>query len=225
MSARDQLLHLEDAIGEPLDTPLALVNTALPPNAQTLPTRSEAVGIAFAHEPKVLMAEQDVEKARASIRVAEDAYIPSITALAHDSYQDGIALFFHNYGIFEGSVHYDLFDGGTRRANVRDARASLSKAELALSEQKDQTRIAVESSYDQLELGTRALDIAQQVTKARIEEVRVAEVQFQQGEILPSQRANAQADLADAEASALQAALNLDLARNQIREILGQIAN
>ena len=24
----------------------------------------------------------------------------------------------HNYGIFQGRVQYDLFDGGTKRANV-----------------------------------------------------------------------------------------------------------
>ena len=224
ISERDQLFQLKDVIGESLDSPLLLIDTQrLPDPAQALPERGEAFRIALAREPKVQMAQREVDKAHAAVRVAEDAYIPSITASAHHSYQSGIALLVRNYGVFEGRLNYDLFDGGTRRANVRDARSALAKAELALAEQRDATRIAVEDSYDRLELGTRAQDIAQQVVKARAEQVRVAEAQFQQGEILQSKRDTARADLADADASALQASLDVDLARNQIREVLGQI--
>ena len=224
ISERDQLFQLRDVIGESLDTPLLLVDTQrLPDPAQALPARGEAVGIALAREPKVQMAQRDVEKAHAAVRLAEDAYIPSVTASAHQSYQSGIALLVRNYGVFEGRLNYDLFDGGTRRANVRDARSALAKAELALAEQRDATRITVEDSYDRLQLSTGAQDIAQQVVKARMEQVRVADAQFQQGEILQSRLDTVHADLADAEVSALQASLEADLARNQIREVLGQI--
>ena len=220
----DELIQLNTLLSLPVDTPL---NPQLPPappeGTSALPGRAEALNLALAHEPRVLEAEQEVEKARAGLRSAKDAYIPSITATAHESYQSGVAFFVHNYGVFSGQVSIDLFDGGRRHAQVRDARGGLDKAQLALDEQREQTSAGVEVTYDQVDEAEADLVAKRLSSSAASESEREALSRFRNGEILPSERDAAVAAHAAAQASLLEAQLNLALARVQVQRVLGQI--
>ena len=148
LQTRDTLLSLNDLLGLPPQTVLTL-QIPSPPEAsfEGLPTREAAVREALEHDPKVHMAEQEVAKAEAGVKIADYSYIPDVTALAHESYQSGIAFFDHNYGVFEGQVSINLFDGGKRRAKVRDAKSSLAKAQLTLDEQREERRRGYTERY------------------------------------------------------------------------------
>ncbi len=221
---RDELTQLNTLLSLPVDTALDPQLPPAPPEGTSgLPGRAEALNIALAHEPRLLEAKQEVEKARAGVRLAEDAYIPSITATAHESYQSGVAFFVHNYGIFSGQVSIDLFDGGKRQAQIRDARALLSKAQLALDEQREQTSAAVEVTYDQVDEAQADLIAKQLNSSAASESERETLSRFRNGEILPSERDAAVAARAAAHASLLEAQLNLELARVQVQRVLGEI--
>ena len=221
---RAERIQLNTLLALPVDTAL---DPKLPPQIQAglqpLPSRSDALTLALAHEPHVLQAAAEVEKARAGVRSAEDAYIPSITATAHESYQSGVAFFVHNYGIFSGQVSIDVFDGGKRRAEVQAAKALLAKAQLALDEQREQTSASVEVTYDQVDEAQSELQSKRLADVAAADAERIADAQFRNGEILPSQRDQAIASHASSQASVLEAELDLLLARVQVQRVLGQI--
>ena len=221
---RSETIQLNTLIALPVDTSLSpQLPPASPEGTSALPDRAEALNLALAHEPQLLEAQQEVEKARAGVRLAEDAYIPSITATAHESYQSGVAFFVHNYGVFSGQVSLDLFDGGRRQAQIRDAKALLSKAQLALDEQREQTSAAVEVTYDQVDEAEADLVAKRIASSAASESEREALSRFRNGEILPSERDASVAARAAAQASLLEAQLNLALARVQVQRVLGQI--
>ncbi len=225
ITARDKRLELNNAIGVPLDTRFRLVdaNTA-DSEAGALPTRDEAIRLALAREPQILIAERKVEKAKSELREAEDAYIPDLTVSAHHSYQVGVALFVRNYGVFQGEFSYDLFEGGARRAQVRSEKSLLGEAELNLTNLRASTTVAVEAAYDNVESAELDLKAKQQVVVARDAAARVADSRYTHGEILASERDMTHAQFADAEASERESALNLSLARSQIKRLLGTIA-
>ena len=224
-TARDKRLQLNNTLGMPIDSRFYLIDGEKPgPDPQVLPPRDEAVKIALAKQPQVLIADRKVEKAKAELRIAEDAYLPQITMSAHESYQVGIALLSRNYGVFQGELNYELFDGESRRAQVRSQRALLGAAKLNLSNLQESTRVAVEVAYDRVDTAALNLQAKQQMVAARQEGVRVADARYAHGEILPSDRDVAHAQLAEAQAAERQAELDLSLAQSEARRTLGEIA-
>ena len=224
IQARDEAIQLNAALSLPIATP---IEPLLPPTTAEgtagLPDRAEGLRIALAQEPSLLAAQQSVEKARASVRLAETAYLPTITANAHESYQSGIAFLNHNYGVFSGQVGITLFDGGKRRAEVDDAKSLLLKAELALDNQREQTTVAVEVTYDQVEAAEADLRAKRLANDASTETERETISRFNNGELLPSERDTAIAVHSSSEAALLESRLNLALARVQVQRVLGQI--
>ena len=216
--------ELNNVMGTPLDARFRLVDAEpLGPGGGALPSREEAIRLSLAKQPQIIIAEQKVEKAKAELRVAEDAFIPEVTVNAHQSYQVGIALLVRNYGVFEGEFRYELFDGGARRAQVRSQRSLLAQAQQNLANVRTSNTVAIGNAYDTVESNELDLKAKQQATVARAEEARVADSRYVHGELLASERAATHAQLAEAEASERQAALNLALSRSQVRKLLGEI--
>ncbi len=225
ITARDKRLELNNAIGVPLDARFRLVDADMASSdSSALPTRDEAIRLALARQPQLLIAERKVEKAKSDLREAEDAFIPEVTLSAHHSYQVGIALLVRNYGIFQGELSYDLFEGGARRAQVRSKKSLLGEAELNLTNLRASTTISVAAAYDNVESAELELRAKQQVVVARGEAARVADSRYTHGEILASEQETTHAQLADAKASERESALNLSLARSEVRQLLGEIA-
>ena len=224
-TARDKRLELNNTIGVPLDARFRLVDAGTADaDTAALPTRDEAVRLALAQQPQLLIAERGVEKAKFQLKEAEDAYIPELTVSAHHSYQVGIALLVRNYGVFQGEFSYDLFDGGARRAQIRSQKSLLEEAKLNLTNLRASTTVSVQSAYDSVESAELDLQAKQQVVVARGEAARVADSRYNHGEILASERDMTHAQLAEAEASERESALNLSLVRSQVRRLLGEIA-
>lgn len=119
----DAMLQFDDVLGLPLGTRLILDGDSLGP-APALPSRSEAIAAITASNLKVLAARQTVEKAKAGVTVARDAYIPDISGLARYSYQSGVPFLVHNFGTFGGVFTYDLFDGALERQSSNRRRSS-----------------------------------------------------------------------------------------------------
>ena len=221
---RDDRLELNNVMGVLLNSRFRLVTpSAAEFSADALPTRDEAVRIALARQPQVLIAEKKVDKAKAEVRVAEDAFIPDLTISTHHSYQVGIALLVRNYGVFQGEFSYNLFNGGATRAQVRSQKSLLTEAQQNLANVRASTTVSIETAYDNVENAQLDLTAKQQAVLARGEGARVADSRYAHGEILTSERDMTHAQLADAEASEREAELNLSLARSQVKRLLGEI--
>ena len=220
LRARDLRLELDDLLGLPLDTMLQL-DADVQPATALLPSREECVQIAQKTSPEIQAARQSVDKAKAGVAAAKEEYIPDVTALARYSYQSGIPFLVHNFGTFGVSFTYDLFDGGKRVAQVKDARTMLSEAELNLTRIEEEVSVQVETAYDKVEQMENLVGVAEQVLQTRAEAARVADRRFEQAAALASARAEAHAKATSAQASSLEAALGLSFAQGELRKSMG----
>ncbi|QHN03763.1 TolC family protein [Granulicella sp. WH15] len=217
----DATLQFDDVLGLPLGTRLILDGDSLGA-APTLPSRHEAIAAVTANNPKVLAARQTVEKAKAGVTAARDAYIPDISGLARYSYQSGIPFLVHNFGTFGGAFTYDLFDGGTREAKLRQARIELQMAETQLQQTEANVAIEISAAYDKTEQLQQLIAVVNEALKARVEAARVSSQRVEQNADLASSAAKADAAVYDTKASLLETQLGLFLAQNNIQQMLGQ---
>lgn len=222
LQGKDLERQLADALGLPVNTPLDLDPGAA---AATLdiPTRAEAIQIAFAQNQDLKAARQTLVKAQAGLAAAKDAYIPDVTALSRYSYQSGIPLLVHNFGTFGFSLSYDLFDGGHREAQIREARSEVHSAEVDVDKIQSEIEVQVQSLYDKVDELRQMVDVAGQVLKVRTEAARLADRQFEQTAALNSTRSQSHADLASAAASLLEANCGLSLAEADLKRTIGQM--
>ena len=212
--------ELNDVLGLPLDTPLEL-SPVQPANLEDHP-RDEYLKIAFSENPQIRAAMETVEKAKAGVTSAKSAYIPDISAVARQSYQNGVPFLVHNFGTFGFNLTYDVFDFGKRRAAVREHDAQLAQAQENLTRLKETVGVQIERSLNKVERTKQMLQVATEVVKLREEGERLAENQMAQGVVLVSTRRQASAASYRAQADLLQAQLAYLLAGADLEETVGR---
>jgi outer membrane protein TolC len=222
LQIHDLTINLNDLMGLPLNTSLALDADASAAPIP-VPSREECIRIAQQHSPEIQAAKQSVEKAKAGLSAAKDAYIPDITGLARYSYQSGVPFLVHNFGTFGFTLSYDLFDGGKRIAGIKDAQTVLAEAELNLTKVEDEVEVEVETAYDKVEQLQDLTGVAAEALKAREEASRVTDRRFEQTAALDSARSEAHAKAISAEASYLEATLGLSLAQGDLKRTIGEL--
>ena len=222
LQIHDLTLSLDDLLGLPLSSRLQLdpdtSAVALP-----IPTREECIRIGREQSPAIRTAQQAVLKAKAGLGVAKDANIPDVTGLARYSYQSGVPFLVHNFGTFGFNLSYELFDGGRRNAEIKDARTLLSQAEVNIDKVEDEVTVEVESAYDKVEQLQSLVQVAEEALNVRIEAARLADRQFEQNSALASAGSEAHAKVASAKASLLEATLGLSLAQGDMKRAIGQM--
>ena len=211
-----------DALGLPVKTPIDLDPQA-GAVAVDIPSRADAVTIALDQNQDLKIARQMLVKAQAGLTAARDAYIPDVTALSRYSYQNGVPLLARNFGTFGFSLSYDLFDGGGREAKVQEARTKLRSAQVDVDKLRSEIEVQVEGIYDRIDELKEMVDVAGEVIAVRTESARLADRQFEQNAALSSARSQAQADLANATASLMEANYGLSLAEADLKRATGQI--
>jgi outer membrane protein TolC len=222
LQIHDLTINLNDLMGLPLNTNLAL-DADVSAASMSVPSREECIRIAQQHSPEIQAAKQGVEKAKAGLSAAKDAYIPDVTGLARYSYQSGVPFLVHNFGTFGFTLSYDLFDGGRRVAGIKDAQTVLSEAELNLTKVEDEVEVQVETAYDKVEQLLDLAGVAAEALKAREEASRVTDRRFEQNAALDSARSEAHAKAISAQASYLEATLGLSLAQGDLKRTIGEL--
>jgi len=222
LQVHDLTVALDDLLGLPRNT-LIRLNEDAPASSGPNLSREECLRIAHQQSPEIRAAHQAVEKAKAHLAAARDAYIPDITGIARYSYQSGVPLLVHNFGTFGVTFTYDLFDGGRRSAEIGESRTLLAQAEVSLTKAEEEVAVQVETAYDRVTEMQSLVEVTEEVLKARTEASRVADRQLEQNEVLSSATAEAAAKVSAAKASLLEAKLGLSLARGELQRTMGQI--
>jgi outer membrane protein TolC len=224
IAINDLMMQFDDLLGLPLGTKLQLDADSLG-DALALPSEDEAVASLRERNPKVLSAMQTVEKAKAAVSAAKDAYIPDVSGLARYSYQSGIPFLVHNFGTFGGVVSYDLFDGGAREAKLKQAKIQLNMAELQLDQTQADVSVQVYAVYDQIRKLQQLITVTSETLLVRQEQARVAQERLNENAALASEVARSLASVATAKASVLEAKLDLFLLQKQVLTFLGERPN
>jgi outer membrane protein len=216
----DLTTELNDLLGLPFDTPLELspVQTIVLENRP----RDAYLSMAWSDNPQILAAQESVEQAKAGVTAAKSAYIPDISAIARQSYQNGVPFLVHNFGTFGVNLSYDVFDFGKRRAVVREREAKLAQAQENLERLKEAVSVQIEKSYNKVERTRHMLEVASEIVKLREENERLAENQLVQGVVLVSTRRQASAASYKAQADMLQAQLAYLLAGAELEQAAGR---
>jgi outer membrane protein TolC len=217
----DLKLQLNDAIGLPLTTPLAL-----DPNAEQFQPeckRESCVKLALAAHPEILQARDEVEKAAAGVHLGKiDIGVPEVSAFARYSYQENVPFLARNFGSFGVVFSYDLFDSGRKRAVLREREAQLSQAKENLARLTDEVELAVQTAYNKLERTQQMLSVSQELLATRSESSRVLQQELAHGAALRSQADIAVAQEFDAKTSLLQSQLEYTQAHDELIHAIGR---
>lgn len=216
----DLTMQLNDAIGLPLNTPLAL-DPAVKQVANTC-EREQCLRTALDSHPEIAEARATVEKASAAERLAKRQYIPDVEAFARYSYQDQVPFLVHNFGTFGVHFGYDLFDGGRRNAAIAEHKAQMSQAEENLARVKEEVELRVQTAYNKLERTRQMMKVSEQLLALRTESHRVSVQQLQEGSALRSQTDLAAARELEAKTLFLQSQLEYIQANDEMTEAMGQ---
>jgi outer membrane protein len=151
---------LNDTMGWPEDTDLELAPPE--PLVENISV-DEVSDKSAAANPELIEAEQTVIKARAASVISKLAYVPTVAAVSGFMFQNAIPLVPSSFGYGGVIASYDLFDFGKREHAVKEARAQLGMAEMALQVTKAKVATDVKKSYLELEHSRQVSQVAQKM--------------------------------------------------------------
>jgi outer membrane protein TolC len=218
----DLRLKFNDIVGLPLKTDIAL-DPDVPAPAQSC-ERDECIRVALDSHPEITEARADVEKASAGVRAAKREYVPDIEAFARYSYEENVPFLARNFGTFGVHFGYDLFDGGKKRATLRERDTRLAQAKENLARISDEVEVRVQTAYNKTERTQQMIAVSRELLATRREARRVSAQQLQQGAYLPSQVDAAAAQEFEAQTLLLQSQLEYAQAHDELTDAIGQMA-
>jgi len=218
----DLRLKFNDIVGLPLKAEIAL-DPDVPPPAESC-EREQCIKLALDSHPEITEARAVVEKASAGVRAAKREYIPDIEAFARYSYQENVPFLARNFGTFGVHFGYDLFDGGKKRATLRERGAQLAQAKENLARISDEVEVRVQTAFNKMERTQQMVAVSRELLATRQEARRVSVQQLQQGTYLRSQADAATAQELEAQTLLLQSQLEYAQAQDELTNAIGQTA-
>jgi outer membrane protein TolC len=171
--------------------------------------------------PEIVAAREELRKAAAAVQLSKADYVPDVSVFARYSYQDNVPFLARNFGTFGVQLTYDLFDGGRRRAGLRESDTQLAQAKENLARVSDEVELRLQVTYNKLQRTREMLKVSEELFALRTESSRVFQQQFQNGAVLQSQADNAVAQELDAKTTLLQSQLDYIQARDEVLQAMG----
>jgi len=216
----DLIMQLNDVIGLPLTTSLVL-----DPNVSMSFDRCEreaCVRTALDSHPEIAEARAQVEKATSAVRLARYEFIPDVDAFARYSFQNNVPFLAGQFGTVGIRATYDLFDGGRKRAVVRERETQLAQAKENLARISDEVELRVQTASNKLERTRQMIAVSEELLTLRGESRRIAAEQLTHGSALGSQALESTAQELEARAALLQSQLDYVQAADEMDEAIGR---
>ncbi len=193
--------------------------------AQTIPTLDQAIDLALANEPSVLIARVGIDRAQAGLDGALAAQRGNVrlqgqAAFGSNDYGQGFDLA-TPYSI---SVGYErmLWDNRANLAGIEGARSSRAASEALATLAQTQIRAEVARAWIDLAVALQQVGLAQSNLTAVTRFERDAGLQFEAGEVARSVVAQATARRAQAQADLEQANNGVVVAGSELTLLTGQ---
>jgi outer membrane protein TolC len=219
----DLQTQLNDVIGLPLTTPLLL-----DPNVSAIGGPSErcerdaCVREALDSHPEIAEARAQVEKAAAAVRFAKYEFVPDVDVFARYSFQNNVPFLADRFGTVGIRASVDLFNGGRKRAVLRERETQLAQARENLARISDAVELRVQTVYNKMERTRQMIAVSQELLALRGESRRVAADLLAQGGALGSQAKESAAVELDAQAALLQSQLDYVQAADEMDAAIGR---
>ena len=216
----DLQMQLNDTMGLPLSTSLLLDPAVSPPSERC--EREACVGAALDSHPEIAEARAKVEKAASAVRLAKYALIPDVEAFARYSFQNNVPFLADRFGTVGIRASVDLFDGGRKRAVLRERETQLAQANENLARISDEVELRVLTAYNKMERTRQMVAVSEALLALRGESRRVATDLLTQGGALGSQAKESTALELDAQAALLQSQLDHVQAADEMETAIGR---
>jgi outer membrane protein TolC len=216
----DLQMQLNDVIGLPLTTPLLLdPNVSMPFDRCE---RDACIRTALDAHPEIAEARAQVEKAASAVRFARYEFLPDVEAFARYSFQRNVPFLADRFGTIGVRASYDLFDGGRKRAVLRERETLLAQAKENLARVSDDVELRVQTAYNKMERTRQMVAVAEELLALRAESRRVAVDLLVHGGALGSQAKESTAQELDAQAALLQSQLDYLQAADEMDAAIGR---
>ena len=218
-SASDAESELRSALALPAGTHLDLVRPDEP--SEALANFDSYVAKALATSPEVAAANAMLDQARHASALARADYIPDLGVGLTFTTLNGVSFLpQHAVGLsIQGS--WTVFDWGKRGAISRERASQENAASVALALARDRVTVDVERAYRDAQRAERGADVARAALEARRAALRITQERAGRGLVAEVALASAEADMAESEARALAATLQVRLARAELRRATG----
>lgn len=216
----DLRMQFNDVLGLPIKTDVSLDPNIAPPPASC--EREDCIKLALESHPEVVEAKAMVDKASAGVRAAKREYIPDVEVFARYSHQNNNVPFLApDFGTFGVHAGYDIFDGGKKRATLKERDAQLAQAKENLARVSDEVELKVQTAWNKLERTQQMVAVSQELLEARTEARRVSAQQLDRGAYLRSQAETAAAQEFEAQTLLLQSQLDYAQAHDELDQAIG----
>lgn len=224
-TARDQLdsarEYLRILVGLPEGTDIAIG----PPAEPDMPTAPLAVleSRAAARNPTLLELRSRVASRRAAVSSERAAYLPRVSLVASRDWNDrtfGVAA--PSYTV-AGVVSWDIFDFGTRRGSVMQAKGSLDSAEARARAYGQKLQIQLDRTWRSAREAADRVGVSRTAVEQAGEAQRILKLRFEQGLATITALLDGEARLEQAESDLLAARYHLRLSRATLLAELGEL--
>ncbi len=202
--------YLNFLLNRPLDTPLENADVGAEVNARTR-ALAELRQAALDNRPELAQLAALTRATQAQTRVAQSERWPTLSlgadgGIQGEEYEFGRG---SNYATVSLLLNWTFFDGGARRAAVRQADALARKTATQLDELTQQVQLEVQQTLDRLETSADSLATADARSEAARAAFRIASRKRDEGAI-------SQVEFIDARSSLTSAELNLNVTRFEV---------
>jgi outer membrane protein len=199
-AARDGEVVATEALtrlmGRGADEPLVMPESLpAPPPLSTTPAQLGKRAEDDNRQLRALRARAKAEEAVVALRRAENA--PTVVAQASHTYQQNQYLLYPNANILFVGVSWQVYDGGARRAGVREAEDAAARTRQEIADLERRITIEVDRSYRGYQQALREASTAQTNVEAAGENLRIEEDQYKAGLARTTDVLDAEAVLAD----------------------------
>jgi outer membrane protein TolC len=210
-NGRDQLQnYVNFLLNRPLDSPLESADSGVE-IARTVADLAGLRELALARRPELAQVDRVIRAAGAQVDAARAERKP-LLALGIDGGTQGERYEFgrgRNFATVSVLLNWTLFDGGTRRAQVHEARVARQQAQLQREQLDQQVQLEVQQSLDRLQTSEASLRTATARAAAAQAAFRIAGRKRDEGVI-------SQVEFLDARTALTAAELNLNAVRFEI---------
>ena len=123
----------------------------------------EVAGKSAAANLEVVEAEQNLVKARAAHAISKLEYVPTIAAVGGFLFQNAIPALPDTFGYGGVIASYNLFDFGKREHAIKEARAQVGMAKMALQLTKAKVTADAKKAYDELDRSRQLSQMTQKM--------------------------------------------------------------
>lgn len=195
--------RLKSFLGIDLNEDIVIVDTKDDTTLANLLPLSSLIDAALQNRPEIRQSNYLTEIAKKGIRISKGDYLPKLNAVSSYNWSassDNFTSRENNVRSWSAGINLSIpiFKGGSTRGEVKNSVATYHQALLNDKQLKDNVKLEVEESYDNMLQAKKTLDIQGETIAEAEEGLKIANVRYKSGvgillEVLSAQTALTQA--------------------------------